>query len=80
VILNTPADPARTCAIANVGIKGIAPNDLARTLLDKYRIWTNAVDSDSAGVHGVRVTPHVFILPRELDALVKAIVSIAQPA
>jgi selenocysteine lyase/cysteine desulfurase len=72
-MLNTPSDPARSCAIANVGVKGVAPADLARTLLDKYRIWTNAVDSETAKVHGVRVTPHVFILPRELDRLVGAI-------
>ncbi len=77
VILNTPSDPARTCAIANVGVKGMAPADLAKTLLDKYRIWTNAVDNAAAGVHGVRVTPHLFILPRELDTLVRAITEIA---
>ena len=45
VIMNTPSDPARSCAIANVGIKGVTPADLAKTLLDKYRIWTNAIDS-----------------------------------
>jgi selenocysteine lyase/cysteine desulfurase len=78
VIMNTPADPARSCAIANVGVKGVPPAELAKTLLDKYRIWTNAIDSDAAGVHGVRVTPHVFILPRELDTLVKAITEIAR--
>ena len=71
VILNTPADPQRSCAIANVAVKGVPPADLSKILLDKYRIWTNAIDSDSAGVHGVRVTPHVFILPSELDVLVK---------
>src|SRR6186997_1438828 len=80
VIMNTPADPARTCAIANVGIRGITPADFAKTLLDKHRIWTNAVDSESAGVRGVRVTPHMFILPRELDQLVKAITEIARQA
>ena len=80
VILNTPAEPQRSCAIANVGVKGVTPADLSKVLLDKYRIWTNAVDSDSAGVHGVRVTPHVFILPRELDVLVKAIGEIARAA
>ena len=80
VFLNTPADPSRSCAIANVGVKGVAPGDLAKTLLDRYRIWTNAVDNAAAGVHGVRVTPHVFITPRELDALVKAIGEIARAA
>ncbi len=80
VIMNTPADPKRVCAIANVGVKGVAPADLAKTLLDKYKIWTNAVDSDPARVHGVRVTPHVFILPKDLDVLVKAIGEIARAA
>jgi len=80
VIMNTPTDPTRSCAIANVGVKGVTPADLARTLLEKYRIWTNAVDNDAAGVHGVRVTPHVFILPKELDVLVKAIGEIARAA
>jgi selenocysteine lyase/cysteine desulfurase len=80
VIMYTPTDPARSCAIANVGIKGLAPADFSKTLLEKYRIWTNPVDNDAAGVHGVRVTPHVFILPKELDTLVKAISEIAKGA
>ena len=80
IVMNTPSDPARTCAIANVGVKGVTPADLAAKLLDKYRIWTNAVDSAAAGVHGVRVTPHLFILPRELDTLVRAITEIARTA
>jgi len=71
VVLYTPTDPARSCAIANVGIKGMAPGDLAKSLLDNDKIWTNGVDN--AGVHGVRVTPHVFIQPKELDKLVAAI-------
>jgi selenocysteine lyase/cysteine desulfurase len=75
VIVQTPVDPARSCAIATVGVKGVPPAELAKTLLDKYKIWTNAIDG--AGVQGVRVTPHMFILPRELDTLVKAIGAIA---
>jgi hypothetical protein len=63
VFLNTPSDPARTCAIANFGVKGVTPGDLAKTL---------------AGVHGVRVTPHVFIQPQVLDTLVAAIREIAR--
>jgi selenocysteine lyase/cysteine desulfurase len=78
VIMNTPSDPARACAIANVGIKGVAPADLAKTLLDNYRIWTNAIDSPAIGVQGVRITPHVFIRPAELDVLVRAISELAR--
>jgi len=78
VVLNTPTDPARSCGIANVGVTGVKPSDLATTLLDKYTIFTANVDNAPAGVHGVRVTPHVFILPRELDLLVKAIGEISR--
>jgi hypothetical protein len=31
-------------------------------------------------VHGVRVTPNVFTLPKDLDVLVKAIATIARAA
>ena len=78
MILNTPSDPARACAIANVGVEGVAPADLAKPLVDKYRIWTNAIDSPAIGVQGVRITPHVFIKPAELDVPVKAITEIAR--
>ena len=75
VILNTPTDPRRSCAIANVGVKGIKPGDLMDILMKKYRIWTVAIDG--AGVHGVRVTPHLFTNTAELDAFVKALGELA---
>jgi selenocysteine lyase/cysteine desulfurase len=71
IVLNTPEAPERSCAIANVGIEGVAPAELAKTLLDRYRIFTVAIDG--AGVRGVRVTPQVFTTARELDALVRAL-------
>jgi selenocysteine lyase/cysteine desulfurase len=75
IVLNTPTDPARSCGIANVGIEGMAPATLAQRLFDEHRIWTVAIDG--AGVHGVRVTPHLFTSPAELDALVKALHTLA---
>jgi selenocysteine lyase/cysteine desulfurase len=75
IVLNTPEAPERSCAIANVGVDGVAPADLAKTLLDKYRIFTVAIDG--AGVRGVRVTPQVFTTTAELDALVKALMEVA---
>lgn len=78
--MNTPADPTRSCASANVSVKGMTPGALAKTLLDTYKIWTNAVDSGPVGVHGVRVTPYVFILPSALGKLVKALGAIARSA
>lgn len=70
-ILNTPAEPMRSCAIANVGIKGMKPADLADTLFRKYHIYT--VPIDGAGVHGCRITPNIYTRPGELDLLVKAL-------
>ena len=75
IVLNTPAAPERSGAIANVGVKGIAPKDLAKRLLDQYRIFTVAINN--AGVVGVRVTPQVFTTTAELDAFVKALHAIA---
>ncbi len=71
IILNTPEDPTRSCAIANIGVKGIKPGELAKILLEKYKIYT--VSIDRAGVHGCRITPNVFTTPAELDVLVKAL-------
>ncbi len=70
VILNTPSDPARACGIANAGIKGLKPSDLAEKLFRNYNIYTAPING--AGVHGCRVTPNVYTSTAELDVLVKA--------
>ncbi len=75
VRLFTPSDPKRTGAIANVGIAGMKPSDLATTLFDKYKVWTVAIDS--AGVQGVRICPQLFTTTQELDVLVRAITELA---
>ncbi len=75
IYLNTPADSSRSCGIANVGIEGMVPAALAKLLLEKYKIWTVAIDS--ANVHGVRVTPHVYTTTSDLDLFVAALKEIA---
>lgn len=75
IVLNTPEDPKRSCGIANVGIQNMAPADLAKTLLDKYKIWTVAIDGQ--GVRGCRITPNVYTTTGELDAFVKALTELA---
>ena len=75
IVLNTPADPRRSCAIANVGVRTMAPAVLAKTLLQKYKVWTVAIDT--ANVHGVRITPQVFTTTKELDTFVGALKEIA---
>lgn len=78
VVVNTPADPARCCGIANVGIKNMKPAVLAETLLKKYNIYTVAIDNAEANVQGCRITPNLYTLPQDLDVLVKAVTELAK--
>ncbi|MGF7216865.1 selenocysteine lyase/cysteine desulfurase [Spirosoma lacussanchae] len=75
ITLNTPEAPARSCAIANVGIAGKTPAELAKVLFDRYRIFTVAIDN--ANVRGVRVTPHLYTTTAELDTFVRALTELA---
>ena len=75
ISLNTPADPQRACAIANVKVDKLTPAALAQALFDRYRVWTVAIDT--ANVHGTRVTPQLFTTTRELDTLVRALKELA---
>ncbi len=75
IILNTPEDPKRSCAIANVGVKDMKPALMAETLLKKHKIYTVAIDSK--GVQGCRITPNVFTTTAELDDFVKALKEMA---
>jgi len=53
----------------------MAPAALAKTLLEKYRVWTVAIDT--ANVHGVRITPQMFTTTGELDTFVRALKELA---
>ncbi len=76
IIVNTPADSQRAGAIANVGIKTIKPANLAKILLEKYKIWTVAIDY--ANVQGCRITPNVYTTTAELDVFVAALKALSK--
>jgi len=78
ILVNTPTDLKRSCAIANVGVRGMTPADLAKTLFERYKVFTVAIDT--ANVHGVRVTPQLFTTAKELDVLVRALKELAAAA
>ncbi len=71
--VNTPK--SRSCAIANVGIDGVKPGELAKILLEEFKIFTVAIDN--SGVAGCRVTPNIYTNTEELDEFVKALQAIA---
>lgn len=71
VKLNTPLEPSRSSAIANLAIEGLTPSELASRLYDDYRIYTVAIDHPA--VKGVRVTPHLYTRLEDLDRFVEAV-------
>lgn len=73
LVLYTPEERHRSCGIATVGIRGMEPADMAKTLLDKYQIFTVAING--SGVHGCRISPNVFTSTEELDVFVSALKS-----
>lgn len=75
ITVNTPLDPTRSCGIANVGIDRLKPAEMAATLIEKYKIYTVAIDGQ--GVHGCRITPNLYTTIAELDQFVKALKELA---
>ena len=78
ILLNTPEAEERSCGIANVGIEGMAPSALAKTLLDEFGIFTVAINS--ASVKGCRITPNVYTRMEELDVFIEAMKTLARKA
>jgi selenocysteine lyase/cysteine desulfurase len=71
ILLNTPREDQRACAIANVGIVGIDPGDMAKRLLVEHKVFTVAINY--ANVNGCRITPNLYTTTEELDRFVKAL-------
>ncbi len=76
IIVNTPVEAHRSCGIANVGVTHMKPADLAKTLLDEFKIFTVAIDS--VNVKGCRITPNVYTTTEELDHFVTAMKTLAR--
>jgi selenocysteine lyase/cysteine desulfurase len=76
IILNTPLDASKSCGIANVGISNYSPAEMASTLMEKYNIYTVAIDG--AGVRGCRITPNIYTTTKELDQFIAALKSMAK--
>jgi selenocysteine lyase/cysteine desulfurase len=68
-------DPSRSCGIANVGVDKITPGEMAKILMDKYKIFTVAIDG--AGVRGCRISPNIYTTTAELDKFVSALKEMA---
>lgn len=61
----------RNSAIATLAHESLSPGQFAKILFDKHRIFTVAIEHPV--INGIRITPHLFTRPEELDALVAAL-------
>tara|TARA_B100000686_G_C16806700_1_gene991546 strand:- start:12467 stop:13723 length:1257 start_codon:yes stop_codon:yes gene_type:complete len=76
VLINTPEDPKKSCAIANVGLTNMSPGELADRLFQEHQVFTVAIDY--ANVKGCRISPNIFTTTKELDHFVNAIISLSK--
>ncbi|GAB3795411.1 aminotransferase class V-fold PLP-dependent enzyme [Spirosoma humi] len=76
VKIHTSLKPEYAGAVALFSIDGMKSGEVESQLLGKYKIHTSPIDWEN--IHGVRVTPHVYHTPKDLDRLVTAITAIAE--
>lgn len=75
VRIHTSLKPQYACGVALFSIDGMKPAEIDSRLLNQYKIHTVGIEWEN--ISGVRVTPHVYTTPKDLDRLVKAIREIA---
>lgn len=75
VKIHTSFNARYSCAICGISIDGMTPQQLDQELFNKYKI--HAVSISWENINCVRVTPHVYTRPQDLDKLAKAIEEIA---
>ncbi len=76
VRLHTSFKPEYSCVIGLFSIDGYTPGEIDAYLFDKHKIHTVSIVWEN--ISGVRVTPNVYTMERDLDKLVKAITELAE--
>jgi selenocysteine lyase/cysteine desulfurase len=62
--------------LGNFSIAGIEPEVLSGKLMGEYQIHAVAIKWEN--ISGVRITPHVYTLTRDLDRLVEAVTALSK--
>ena len=75
VTIHTSLKDPYSCAICGFSIKGKTPQQVDSELFNKYKIHTVGISWEN--INCVRVTPHVYTKPLDLDKLVQAIRQLA---
>lgn len=75
VNIHCPMSPDWGGALGMVSVTGKKPEELSEYLFTQYKIHTVSIDWEN--IHGVRITPNVYTMTKELDKLVKGILEFA---
>ena len=78
VYFHTSQKPEFSCGLGNFGIKGMEPAEIQRKLMADHRIYTISINWEN--IHGLRVTPNVYITTEDLDKFIGAVKEIAASA
>jgi selenocysteine lyase/cysteine desulfurase len=70
VILRTSRDPAMSCGIGTVSVKGKPASRLYESLWNDFRIVTSPIGRED--IDGLRITPNVYTTVLELDLFCEA--------
>ncbi len=70
VTLHTSYDPAMSCGLANVGLRGVEPAALTAHLWQTHRIIVTPIGHPACT--GIRVTPNVYTTLEEVDRFAEA--------
>lgn len=76
VSLGTSLKKNYGCAIGLVNVEGRKPGELDSYLLDKYKVHVVGIEWEN--IRGIRVTPNVYTLTKDLDVLVEGITRFAK--
>ncbi len=76
IVLHTPLDPALSCAIGTVQIKGVPTGDVGSKLWDKQRILATPIIHPE--FEGLRVTPNIYTTLDEIDIFADTMEKIAK--
>jgi selenocysteine lyase/cysteine desulfurase len=78
VKLHTSLKPKWGGAIGMVSIEGKKPSELDAYLFNNYKIHTTTIEWEN--IKGVRITPNVYTMTKDLDLLVKGIQQFSKTA
>lgn len=67
----TPDESDFSCGLGLFAIEGVKPEDVSNWLFEKKKIFTVAINWEN--IHGIRVTPHIYTRPADLDVFCSSI-------